>query len=111
MAEEDDVPPAFIFKDKHLNHLSKIKAKDKYARKKVMAIIGNTEITNKFIFYDFSYNILSISSLIISLLVSFFAQKRIIKITFFSITFAFFSTFWFKTQEKIFLRQFFLFFS
>ncbi len=49
LAEEDDVPPAFIFKDKHINHLSKIKAKDKYARKKVMAIIGNTEITNKFI--------------------------------------------------------------
>ena len=42
-------------------------------------------------------------SLIISLLVSFFAQKRIIKITFFSITFAFFSTFWFKTPGENFL--------
>ena len=49
LAEENDVPPAFIFKDKYLNNLSKIKAKDKFAKKKVMAIIGDTEISEKFI--------------------------------------------------------------
>ena len=49
LAEENDVPPAFIFKDKYLNNLSRIKAKDKFAKKKVMAIIGDTEISEKFI--------------------------------------------------------------
>ena len=49
LAEKNDVPPAFIFKDKYLNNLSKIKAKDKFAKKKVMAIIGDTEISEKFI--------------------------------------------------------------
>ena len=78
LAEEDDVPPAFIFKDKHLNHLSKIKAKDKYARKKVMAIIGNTEITTNLfpLFMTFLTIFYLFLSLIISLLVSFFAQKE-----------------------------------
>jgi hypothetical protein len=42
-------------------------------------------------------------SLVISLLISFLVQKRILKITFFSLTFAFFNTFWFKTPGESFL--------
>jgi ribonuclease D len=48
LAEENNVPPAFIFKNKHLNNLSKINLKDESAKRKVMAIIGDTEISEKF---------------------------------------------------------------
>ncbi len=42
-------------------------------------------------------------SFIISLSISFLAQKRILKITFFSLTFTFFTAFWFKTPGESFL--------
>ena len=48
-AENEDVPPSFIFKDKYINHLSKILPKDNSAKKKVMKIIGDSEISEKFI--------------------------------------------------------------
>ena len=38
-AENEDVPPSFIFKDKYINHLSKILPRDASAKKKVMKII------------------------------------------------------------------------
>jgi len=49
LAEKDNIPPAFIFKDKYLKELSRIKSQDAFARKKVMKIIGSSEITDKFI--------------------------------------------------------------
>ena len=48
-AENEDVPPIFIFKDKYINHLSKILPEDNSAKKKVMKIIGDSEISEKFI--------------------------------------------------------------
>ena len=48
-AENEDVPPSFIFKDKYINHLSKILPEDNSAKKKVMKIIGDSEISEKFI--------------------------------------------------------------
>ena len=48
-AENEDVPPSFIFKDKYINHLSKIVPKDTSAKKKVMKIIGDSEISERFI--------------------------------------------------------------
>ena len=48
-AEKEDVPPGFIFKDKYINHLSKIVPKDTSAKKKVMKIIGDSEISERFI--------------------------------------------------------------
>ena len=49
VAETENVPPTFIFKEKFLQKLSKIKSEDSQARIKVMTIIGDTELTNKFI--------------------------------------------------------------
>jgi ribonuclease D len=48
-AEKEDVPPSFIFKDKYINHLSKILPIDTSAKKKVMKIIGDSEISERFI--------------------------------------------------------------
>ncbi len=49
IAEKVDVPPAYIFKDKHLKKLSNIESHDLSARKKIMLIIGDTDLTEKFI--------------------------------------------------------------
>jgi ribonuclease D len=49
VAEEDNVPPAYIFKEKYISQLSKISAKDKSSKSKVMTIIGDSRITEKFI--------------------------------------------------------------
>jgi len=49
VAETENVPPTFIFKEKFLQKLSKIKSEDSQAKIKVMTIIGDTELTNKFI--------------------------------------------------------------
>ncbi len=49
VAEEDNVPPAFIFKDKYINKLSKISSKDKSSKSQIMTIIGDSRITEKFI--------------------------------------------------------------
>ncbi|MFL2731883.1 MAG: HRDC domain-containing protein [Gammaproteobacteria bacterium] len=48
-AEKEDVPPSFIFKDKYINHLSKILPIDTSGKKKVMKIIGDSEISERFI--------------------------------------------------------------
>lgn len=48
IAEKDNVPPAYIFKDKHLKKLSNIESNDLSARKKIMSIIGDTDLTEKF---------------------------------------------------------------
>ena len=49
IAEKDNVPPAYIFKDKHLKKLSNIESNDPSARKKIMLIIGDTDLTEKVI--------------------------------------------------------------
>tara|TARA_B100001109_G_scaffold254706_1_gene255209 strand:+ start:981 stop:1841 length:861 start_codon:yes stop_codon:yes gene_type:complete len=49
VAEEDNVPPNFIFKDKYLKQLSKIDTKNIHARKEIMTIFGDSELTDRFI--------------------------------------------------------------
>tara|TARA_B100000123_G_C25740468_1_gene433730 strand:- start:1450 stop:2310 length:861 start_codon:yes stop_codon:yes gene_type:complete len=49
IAEAANLPPSFIFKEKYLGKLSKINSKDTSAKKKIMSIIGDSEITQKFI--------------------------------------------------------------
>jgi ribonuclease D len=51
IAELKNIPPAFIFKDRHLLKLSKIESTDTLVKNKVMAIIGDTYLTEKFIYY------------------------------------------------------------
>ncbi len=51
LAESKNIPPAYIFKDKHLLKLSKIESTDILVKNKVMAIIGDTHLTEKFIYY------------------------------------------------------------
>ena len=48
LAEEDNIPPAFIFNNKHLKTLSKIRSNDKFAKKKIMAILGDNLLVEKF---------------------------------------------------------------
>ena len=49
IAEKENIPPTFIFKDKFIQKLSKINPNDTHARNKIMTIIGDTELTNRFI--------------------------------------------------------------
>ena len=49
VAEKENVPPSFIFKDKFLLKLSKIELKEANAKNRIMAIIGDTQLTEKFI--------------------------------------------------------------
>ena len=49
MAEKDNVPPTYIFKDKYLKKLSKIEMKGEFSKKEIMKIIGNSRITENFI--------------------------------------------------------------
>ena len=49
LAEEKNVPPAYIFRDKNLKKLSNIEPRDQSAKKKVMKILGDTKITENFI--------------------------------------------------------------
>ena len=49
LAEEKNVPPAYIFKNKHLKKLSNIEPTDHSAKKKVMKILGDSKISEDFI--------------------------------------------------------------
>ena len=49
LAEEENIPPAFIFKDKNLKKLSNVKSNDDQAKKKIMTILGDTKLTENFI--------------------------------------------------------------
>ena len=49
VAEQENVPPAYIFKDKHIKHLSKIGIEDEFAKKKILKILGDTLTTEIFI--------------------------------------------------------------
>jgi len=49
IAEADNIPPAFIFKDKYLNKLSNISSDDNLANKKIMTILGDSKLTELFI--------------------------------------------------------------
>ena len=49
LAEAKNLPPSFIFKDKYLSQLSKINTKDIGIKKKIMTIIGDSDLTQKFI--------------------------------------------------------------
>ena len=49
VAEAQDVPPTYIFHDKYLKKLSKITHNDKSPKKQIMAIIGDTQLTEEFI--------------------------------------------------------------
>tara|TARA_Y100000816_G_C26108366_1_gene590144 strand:- start:944 stop:1804 length:861 start_codon:yes stop_codon:yes gene_type:complete len=49
IAESQNIPPNFIFKDKYLKKLSKIKKKDNNSKRQIMSIIGDTQLTNQFI--------------------------------------------------------------
>ena len=48
LAEKDNVPPAFIFRNKDLKILSKIKSSDRDAKKKIMSILGDNQLTKIF---------------------------------------------------------------
>ena len=48
VAEQENVPPAYIFKDKHIKHLSKIGIEDEFAKKKILKILGDSLITEIF---------------------------------------------------------------
>ena len=48
-AEEENIPPGYIFKDKFLKKLSEIAHEDPLARKKIISMIGNTKTAEKFI--------------------------------------------------------------
>ncbi len=49
IAESENVPPSFIFKDKNLRILSELDPDDKNAKIKIMKIIGDSRLTNLFI--------------------------------------------------------------
>ena len=49
VAEQENVPPAYIFKDKHIKHLSKIGIEDEFAKKKILKILGDSLTTEIFI--------------------------------------------------------------
>ena len=49
VAELENVPPNYIFKDKHLKTLADLNPADNEAKVKIMKIIGNTDLTNLFI--------------------------------------------------------------
>ena len=49
VAEQENVPPTYIFKDKHIKHLSKIGIEDEFAKKKILKILGDTLTTEIFI--------------------------------------------------------------
>ena len=49
LAEQENIPPAFIFNNKDLKTLSKIQSHDKFAKKKIMAILGDNLFVEKFI--------------------------------------------------------------
>lgn len=49
IAESKNVPPTYIFNDKKIRHLSNIKSDDIFLRKKIMQIIGDTQLTDDFI--------------------------------------------------------------
>ena len=49
IAESENVPPSFIFKDKNLRILSELDPDDKDAKIKIMRIIGDSRLTNLFI--------------------------------------------------------------
>ena len=48
VAEQENVPPAYIFKDKHIKHLSKIGIEDEFAKKKILKILGDSLTTEIF---------------------------------------------------------------
>lgn len=49
IAESQNIPPTYIFKDQYLKELSKIKSTDNFTKKRIMTIIGDTQLTNEFI--------------------------------------------------------------
>ena len=49
IAEAQDVPPTYIFQDKYLKKLSKITKDNNFSKKQIMAIIGDTKLTEEFI--------------------------------------------------------------
>lgn len=49
LALQANVPPAYIFKDNKIKELSKIISNDSKARKNIMKIIGDTNLTDSFI--------------------------------------------------------------
>ena len=49
VAEQENVPPSYIFKDKHIKHLSKIGIEDEFAKKKILKILGDSLTTEIFI--------------------------------------------------------------
>tara|TARA_B100001057_G_scaffold449793_1_gene491301 strand:- start:1052 stop:1912 length:861 start_codon:yes stop_codon:yes gene_type:complete len=49
IAEAENIPPTFIFKEKFLHKLSKIRPDDTQAKTKLMKIFGDSELTSKFI--------------------------------------------------------------
>ena len=49
IAESQNIPPTYIFKDQFLKELSKIKSTDNFTKKRIMTIIGDTQLTNEFI--------------------------------------------------------------
>ena len=53
-AESKNIPPAFIFKDKHLNKLKKINKNTPQFKKIIMSILGDNMLTKNLYqnFYD-----------------------------------------------------------
>ena len=79
MAEEENIPPAFIFKDKYLKKLSNVKSHDDQAKKKIMTILGDTKLTERFInifFIVMFWIIYFLAAFVTSFLLSLFFSKK-----------------------------------
>ncbi len=50
LARKENIPPSYLFKDKHLSELSRLSKNDTKLKKRVYKIIGNSEWTENFIF-------------------------------------------------------------
>ena len=49
IAENRNIPPNYVFREKYISDLSKIFPNDKLAKKNAMKILGDSEITKKFL--------------------------------------------------------------
>ena len=99
MAKLENIPTSFLFKDKYLKKLSRLKGDDSNLKSQIIKILGDTKLTENFIsnFFKMSFWLIYIFfSLIISFLISKFFNKKFLKILFFSFTLAVLLSIWFK---------------
>ena len=49
IAENKNIPPSYVFKDNEINKLMKLDLRQKDSRKKLMSIMGDTFLVEKYI--------------------------------------------------------------